>query len=152
MLRDGLVLAARARDSSARHTLHCPCPLPAPIECLCPTEPHPDTYSTFYTQLVWCHHYDFLVCFQNRLNFFELFKLLFSLGIDHDPPCFLCSHDLCLFPSYVSLFTRSYGQEKSLLYYDLFDFRVLFYGRTPTLIFIFHLLDTPPLYSPLISS
>ena len=42
-----------------------------------------------------CHCYDFLVCFRNGLNFF---KLLFSLGIDHDPPCFLCSHDLCLFP------------------------------------------------------
>ena len=31
--------------------------------------------------------------FRNGLTFFELF----SLGIDHDPPCFLCSHDLCLF-------------------------------------------------------
>ena len=44
-----------------------------------------------------CHCYDFLVCFWNGLNFFELFKLLFSLGIDHNPPCLLCSHDLCLF-------------------------------------------------------
>ena len=40
--------------------------------------------------------------------------------------------------SYVSFFTRSHGQEKSSLYYDLFDFGVLlFYGRTPTLIFPF---------------
>ena len=35
--------------------------------------------------------------FLNFLNFYS------SLGIDHDPPCSLCSHDLCLFPfSYVS--------------------------------------------------
>ena len=54
---------------------------------------------------------------RNGLNFFELFKLLFSLGIDHDPPCSLCSNDLCL--SLFSFFTRSYGQEKSLSYYDL---------------------------------
>ena len=46
-----------------------------------------------------CHRYDFLVYLWNGLNFFELFKLLFSLGIDHDPPYFLCSHDLCLFLS-----------------------------------------------------
>ena len=44
-----------------------------------------------------CHRYDFLVCLWNGLNFFELFKLLFSNGIDHNPPCSLCSHDLCLF-------------------------------------------------------
>ena len=31
--------------------------------------------------------------FSNFLNFYS------SLGIDHDPPCFLCSHDLCLFIS-----------------------------------------------------
>ena len=37
----------------------------------------------------YCHHYDFLVRLWNGLNFFKLFKLLFSLGIDHDPPCFL---------------------------------------------------------------
>ena len=63
----------------------------------------------------------FWYVFWNGLTFFELFKLLFSLGIDHDPPCSLCSHDLCLFPfSHVSFFTRSHGQEKSLSYYDLF--------------------------------
>ena len=44
--------------------------------------------------------------------------------------------------SYVSFFTRSHGQEKSLLYYDLFDFGVLFYGRIPTLI-LFHFLHNP---------
>ena len=74
--------------------------------------------------------------FSNFLNFY------FLLGIDHNPPCFLCSHDLCLFLSYVSLFTQSHGQEKSLSYYDLFDFGVLFYRRIPTLIF-FYFLHNP---------
>ena len=50
--------------------------------------------------------------FSNFLNFYS------SLGIDHDPPCSLCSHDLC-FLSYVP-FTRSLDQEKSISYYDLF--------------------------------
>ena len=36
----------------------------------------------------------FWYVFRNGLNFFELFSL-FSFGIDHDPPCSLCSHDLC---------------------------------------------------------
>ena len=83
----------------------------------------------------------FWYVFRNGLTFFELFKLYSSLGIDHDPPCFLCSHDLCLFLfHYVSSFTRSHGQEKSLSYYDLFDFGVLlFYGRILTLIFFYFL-------------
>ena len=75
-----------------------------------------------------CHRHDFLVWLWNGLIFFELFLTLFSLGIDHDPPC---SHDLCLFLfSYVSFFTRSQGQEKSLSCYDLFDFGVLSILRT----------------------
>ena len=58
----------------------------------------------------------FLVCLNGTdLDFFELF-ILFSLGIDHDPLCSLCSHDLCLFPfSYFISFTRLYGQEKSFI-------------------------------------
>ena len=65
-----------------------------------------------------CHRYDFLVRIWNGLTFFELFKLLFSLGIDHD------SHVLYVHMTYVSSFTRSHGQEKSLSYYDLlYDFR-----------------------------
>ena len=44
--------------------------------------------------------------------------------------------------SYVSQFIRSHGQEKSLLYYDLFDFGVLIYGHIPTLIF-FYFLHNP---------
>ena len=38
----------------------------------------------------------FWYVYRNGLTFFELFKLYSSLGIDHDPPCSLCSHDLCL--------------------------------------------------------
>ena len=98
-----------------------------------------------------CHHYDFLVCligtdllFSNFLNFYS------SLGIDHDPPCSLCSHDLCLFPfSYVSFFTRSHGQEKSLSYYD--PFKTSEYYSTDTSPPSFSSISSttpPPLYSP----
>ena len=89
-----------------------------------------------------CHRYDFWYVFGTDLTFSKLF-ILFSLGIDHDPLCSLCSHDLCLFHfSHVSFFTRSYGQEKSLSYYDLFDFGVLLYRRILTLI-LFYFLHNP---------
>ena len=42
--------------------------------------------------------------------------------------------------SYVS-HSRSHGQEKSSLYYDLFDFGVLLYRRTPTLILFYSLYN-----------
>ena len=72
---------------------------------------------------------------RNGLNFFELFKLYFHLGLITTP------HVLYVHMTYVLFFTRSHGQEKSSSYYDLlYDFGVLFYGRTPTLIFFFHLL------------
>ena len=62
-------------------------------------------------------------------------------------PHALWSYDLCSFLPHVSFFTQSHGQEKSLSYYDLFDFRVLFYGCTPTLIFFSHLLNpTTPIH------
>ena len=63
-----------------------------------------------------------------------------------NPLCSLCSHDLSLFPfSYVTFFTRLHGQEKSLSYYDLFNFRVLFYRCIPTLISIFSFHPTTPI-------
>ena len=47
---------------------------------------------------------------------------------------------------HVSHFTQSHGQEKSLLYYDLlYDFGVLLYGCTPTLIFYFLLYHATPI-------
>ena len=86
-----------------------------------------------------CHHYDFLVRLWNGLNFFQTFIISFSLGIDHDPYV-LYDHMTYVYSfSYISFFTRSHGQEKSLSYYDLFNFGVLFYGRIPTLIFFYFL-------------
>ena len=101
------------------------------------------TISDAKTNELICHRYDFLVrIFRMDLLLKNFFYSL--LRIDHNPLCSLCSHDLCLLPlSYVSLFTQVYGQEKSLSYYDLFDFGVLLiYGRTPTLI-LFHFLYHP---------
>ena len=94
-----------------------------------------------------CHCYDFLVCLWNGLNFFELFKLLFSLGIDHDPHVFYVHMTYVYSFLHVLSFTRSHGQEKSLSYYDLFDFGVLLYGCTLTLIlfYFFHNPTTPQL-------
>ena len=41
-----------------------------------------------------CHRYDFLVCLNGTdLLFSNFFYYYSSLGIDHDPPCSLCSHD-----------------------------------------------------------
>ena len=94
-----------------------------------------------------CHHHrtvivmTFWYAFGTDLTFSNFFNFISSLGIDHEPPCSLYSHDLCLFLfPYVSFFTRSHGQEKSLSYYDLFDFGVLtFYGRILTLILFYFL-------------
>ena len=46
--------------------------------------------------------------------------------------------------SYVFFFTRCYGQEESLSYYDLFDFRVLLYRHILTLISFYLLHSTTP--------
>ena len=92
-----------------------------------------------------CHRYDFLVHLWNRLNFFELFKLYFLLGLIMTPHVF---HDHMIYVYsffHVSFFTRSHGQEKSSSYYDLFNFRVLFYGHTPTFIFLFLLYYPTPI-------
>ena len=86
-----------------------------------------------------CHRYDFLVRLWNGLNFF---KLYFHLGLITTPHVLYVHMTYVYSISYVSHFTRSYGQEKSLSYYDLFDFRVLFYGCTPTLISIFFFNNT----------
>ena len=39
----------------------------------------------------------FWYVFTEWTYFFSNFFKLYFLGIDHDPPCSLCSHDLCLF-------------------------------------------------------
>ena len=66
------------------------------------------------------------------------------------PPMFSMFTWLMFIPfSHVSFFTRSHGQEKSLSYYDLFDFRVLLHGHISTFIIYFlHNPTTPilPIY------
>ena len=92
-----------------------------------------------------CHRHDFLVryirmdlTFSNFLNFYS------SLGIDHDPPCFLCSHNLCLFP--FLMFHSSHDHVAKRSHYRImifFDFGVLLiYRRIYTLI-SFYLLHDP---------
>ena len=84
----------------------------------------------------------FWYVFWNGLNFFKLFKLYFHLGLITTP------HVLYVHMTYVhsfshAFFTQSHGQEKSSSYYDLlYDFGVLLYGHTPTLIF-FYFLHNP---------
>ena len=66
----------------------------------------------------------FWYVFWNGLNFFELFKLYFHLGLITTPHV-LYDHMTYVYSfSHASFFTRSHGQEKSLSYYDLlYDFR-----------------------------
>ena len=89
-----------------------------------------------------CHRYDFLVRIWNGLTFFELFKLYFHLGLITTPHDFYVHMTYVYSFSHVSFFTQSYGQEKSLSYYDLFNFGVLSYGCIHTLIF-FYFLHNP---------
>ena len=70
------------------------------------------------------------------LTFFKLFKLYFHLGLI-TTPMFSMFTWLMFIP--IIMLTRSHGQEKSLLYYDLFNFGVLLYRCTPTLIFFLFL-------------
>ena len=88
----------------------------------------------------------FWYVYRNGLNFFELSKLHFYLGLITTPHVLHVHMTYVYSFSHVSFFTRSHGQEKSLLYYDLlYNFGVLFYGHIPTLIF-FHLLhDSTPI-------
>ena len=74
--------------------------------------------------------------FSNFLNFYS------SLGIDHDPHVLYVHMTYVYSFSHVSFFTRSYGQEKSLSYYDLLFGVLLIYGRTPTFI-LFYFLHNP---------
>ena len=71
-----------------------------------------------------CHRYDFLVRLWNGLNFFELFKLYFHLGLITTPHVLYVHMTYVYSFFHVSFFTRSHGQEKSLSYCDLlYDFR-----------------------------
>ena len=82
------------------------------------------------------------VLLERTYFFFKLFIIL-RLGLITTPHVLYVHMTYVYSFSYVSVFTRSYGQEKSLSYYDLLlTFEVLLYGRTPTLIF-FHFLYDP---------
>ena len=74
--------------------------------------------------------------FSNFLNFY------FHLGLITTPHVFYVHMTYVYSFSHVSFFTQSYGQEKSLSYYDLFNFGVLSYGCIHTLIF-FYFLHNP---------
>ena len=79
----------------------------------------------------------------NGLIFFKLFKLYFHLGLIMTPHVFYVHMTYVYSFSHVSFFTRSHDQEKSLSYYDLFDFGVLLiYGHTLTLIFLYFLCNS----------
>ena len=141
--------------SSSRSSISSRTPPPGPTTVINVTAPQPATtmMPTAPTMMPPVIVMTFWYVFWNRLTFFELFKLLFSLGIDHDPPCSLCSHDLCLFLfSHVSFFTRSHGQEKSLSYYDLL-LTSEFYSTdaSPPSFSSTSSTTPPPLYSPSMS-
>ena len=90
-----------------------------------------------------CHRYDFLVrLFGTDLTFSNFLNFYLHLGLITTPHVLYVHMTYVYSLSYVSFFTRSHGQEKSLLYYDLFDFGVLFYRRIPTFI-LFHFLYNP---------
>ena len=73
--------------------------------------------------------------FLNFLNFYS------SLGIDHDPPCSPCSHDLCLFPFFMFHSSHDHMAKRSHYHIMIFymTFGVLLYGRIPTLVFFYFL-------------
>ena len=78
-----------------------------------------------------CHRYDFWYVFGTDLHFFELFKFYFHLGLIMNPHVFYVHMTYVYSLSYVPFFTRLHGQEKSLLYYDLFNFRIIILQTHP---------------------
>ena len=89
-----------------------------------------------------CHRYDFLVCLIGMDLHFLNFLLFFYSGIDHDPPCSLCSHDLCLFLFPYVIFHSSHDHVAKRSHNRIMIFltsEFLFYGRLLTLI-LFHFL------------
>ena len=94
----------------------------------------------------------FWYVFWNGLTFFELFKLLFSLGIDHNPPCSLCSHDLCLF---ISLCFSSHNHMAKRSHYRIMIFSTSEYysmDASPPSFSSISSTTPPPLYSPSMST
>ena len=81
--------------------------------------------------------------FSNFLNFYS------SLGIDHDPPCSLCSHDLCLF--LFLMFHSSHDHMAKRSHYRIMIFSTSEYYSTdasPPSFSSTSSTTPPPLYSP----
>ena len=95
----------------------------------------------------------FWYVYRNGLQiFFELFFIL-SLGIDHDPHV-LYAHMTYVYFLFLMFhsFTRVYGQEKSLSYYDLLSTSEFYSTDAPPPSFPSTSSTTPPpLYSPSMS-
>ena len=87
------------------------------------------------------------------LIFFELFNFYSSLGIDYDPPCSLCSHDLCLFP--FLMFHSSHDHMAKRSHYRIMIFSILEYyssmDASPPSFSSTSSTTPPPLYSPSMS-
>ena len=94
----------------------------------------------------------FWYVFGMDLSFFELFKLYFHLGLIMTPHVFYVHMTYVYSLSYISSFTRSHGQEKSLLYYDLL-LTSEFYSMDafPPSFSSISSSTPPPLYSPSMS-
>ena len=100
-------------------------------------------------QLHICHRYDFLVRLFGTDSLFSNFFLLL-LGLITTPHV-LYIHMTYVYPSFLMFnsFTRVYGQEKSLLYYDLLQTSEFYSTDAPSPSFSSTSSTTPPpLYSP----
>ena len=82
----------------------------------------------------------FWYVFGTDLIFSNFLNLYSSLGIDHDPPCFLCSHDLCLFLFLCFNSSHDHMAKRSHSHIMIFyNFGVLLHGCIFTLIFLYFL-------------
>ena len=82
----------------------------------------------------------FWYVFGTDLTFFELFKLYLGLITT---PHVSCVHMIYVYPFFTFHSSHGHMAKKSHHHIMIFyDFRVLFYGRTPTLI-LFHFLHNP---------
>ena len=94
-----------------------------------------------------CHCFYCLVMILDLTHLFlNFFKLLFFIWDWSWPPMFTPLMFIPFHMFYVSHFIWSHGQEESLLYYDLFDFRVIILWMHPDPHFLFLLLS--PLLPP----
>ena len=86
----------------------------------------------------------------NGLNFFKKTFIL-HLGLITTPHVLYVHMTYGYSFSHVSFFTRSHGQEKSLSYYDLFDYSEYYSMDASPPSFPSSSTNPPPLYSPSMS-